>query len=366
LHLIEAVCLGSFFFVKTFYLCITPTTQQRTFFMRKVLIIFLGILISCQSSPPKSFYFEGNALGTTYHVTVIGSEKTKPLKQKNIDSVITAVNNSLSTYQKNSLISRINRGEYLELDQQFKDVYQAAKKIYIETGGLYDPTIGILVNAWGFGPKEKIQGIAKDSSIVDSLKRYVGYDYLNIDEHGFLKKKYPQVYIDYNSIAKGYAIDRVGEMLSDKGYANYLVEIGGEVLARGKNIFKNREWLVAIDNPERKNANKFISKVALFNKAMATSGNYRKYYIDKNTGKKYVHTIDPKTGYPVIRHLLSASIIADNCTMADGYATACMVMGIEASKNFLKQHPELGAFLVYSDEKGNIKTYKTKDIKLVD
>jgi len=334
--------------------------------MKKVFVMLFWIFISCKSKKLETLYYEGNALGTTYHITAIAAEATRSLQKKDIDSVITAVNNSLSTYQDNSLISRINKGEYLKLDQQFEDVYRAAKKIYVETGGLYDPTIGILVNAWGFGPKEKIPEIAKDSGIVDSLKRYVGYDYLSIDEHGFLKKKFPQVYIDYNSIAKGYAIDRVGQMLSDKGYRNYLVEIGGEVLAKGKNTLKNREWLVAIDNPERKTGSKFISKVALVDKAMATSGNYRKYYIDKNTGKKYVHTIDPKTGYPVVRHLLSASIIADNCTMADGYATACMVMGLQASKNFLKQHPELGAFLVYSDNQGNIKTYKTGDIKLVD
>ncbi len=329
-------------------------------------VLLLYLLYACQSEKPEYFYYEGNALGTTYHVTAIAKGQEKSFQQRNIDSVITAVNNSLSTYQENSLISRINKGESLKLDQQFKDVYKAAQKIYVETGGLYDPTIGILVNAWGFGPAEKIPQIAKDSTIVDSLKRYVGYDFLSIDEHGFLKKKYPQVYIDYNSIAKGYAIDRVGKMLNDKGFENFLVEIGGEVLAKGKNILKDRDWLVAIDNPERQNGNKFISKITLINQAMATSGNYRKYYIDKTTGKKYVHTIDPKTGYPVARHLLSASIIADNCTMADGYATACMVMGLKASQNFLKKHPELQAFLVYSDEQGNIKTYKTEGIKIVE
>jgi len=330
------------------------------------LILILIFLTGCQNSCiEKKQYFEGNALGTTYHITAFAEKNSQTLSKKDIDSVIRAVNHSLSTYQPNSLISQINKGKVLKLDQQFIDVYNAAKKIYVETGGLYDPTIGILVNAWGFGPQKKIPDIAEDSTIVDSLKHYVGYDYLSIDEHGFLQKKYPQVYIDYNSIAKGYAIDRVGEMLSDKGYQNYLVEIGGEVLARGKNKAKNRDWLVAIDNPNRQKGNKFISKIALSNQAMATSGNYRKYYIDKKTGKKYVHTIDPKTGYPAIRHLLSASIIANNCTMADGYATACMVMGLQASKKFLQKHPELQAFLVYSDDHGNIQTYQTKGIRIV-
>jgi len=324
-------------------------------------------IIACkQDKPVKSYYFEGNALGTTYHIKAFPSEKSKKLTKKDIDSVINAVNTSLSTYQDNSLISRINKGEKLKVDEQFKEVYQAAKKIYNETDGLYDPTIGILVNAWGFGPKEKIKNIERDSAIVDSLIRFVGYDLIHIDKNGFLQKKYPQVFIDYNSIAKGYAIDRIGKMLENKGFKNYLVEIGGEVLTKGKNIQKNKDWLVAIDNPNRQQGDKFISKIVLSNKAIATSGNYRKFFIDEQTGKKFVHTLNPKTGYPVQRHILSASVIADNCTLADGYATAFMVMGIDAGKKFLSKHPELDAFLVYSDEQGNIKIFKTKSVKLID
>jgi thiamine biosynthesis lipoprotein len=340
---------------------------MKNYFYKFILFVFfIRFTLSCRQNKPVSpLYFEGNALGTTYHITVIPVKKSQKINRKDIDSVITAVNNSLSTYQANSLISKINRGKTLKPDKQFTDVFYTAQKIYRETGGLYDPTIGILVNAWGFGPGKKIDGIEKDSTIVDSLKKFVGYDYLQIDEYGFLKKKYPQIYIDFNSIAKGYAIDRVGKMLQQKAYDNFLVEIGGEVLAKGKNTLKNRDWLVAIDNPDRKNGRKFISKIALNNQAMATSGNYRKYYIDKKTGKKYVHTIDPITGYPAIRHLLSASVIAPKCTLADGYATACMVMGFEASKTFLNKHPELQAFLVYSDEKGNIRTYKTPKIEVV-
>jgi len=336
--------------------------KQTIFFILFILILAAGCR---QKQPAKNFYFEGDALGTTYHIKAFASEHSKNVQKKDVDSVVTAINNSLSTYQPNSLISRVNKGEVLKLDQHFIDVYQAARKIYRETGGLYDPTIGILVNAWGFGPKEKIKNIEQDSTIIDSLKRYVGYDFLSIDENGFLKKRFPQVYIDYNSIAKGYAIDRIAKMFENKGFKNYLVEMGGEVVAKGQNTEKNRKWLVAIDNPNRKNGNKFISKIALSNQAIATSGNYRKFYVDKKTGKKYVHTINPKTGYPVQRHLLSASIIADNCTMADGYATACMVMGLDASKKFLKLHPELQAFLVYSNDKGEIKTFKTGKIRII-
>jgi len=337
--------------------------MKSTFFY---LLFIFGFLLSCKhEKPSQTYYFEGDALGTTYHIKAFPSQNSKSVSKKDIDSVVGAINSSLSTYQPNSLISRINKGEVLKLDRQFIDVYKTAKKIYRETGGLYDPTIGILVNAWGFGPTEKIKNIEQDSSIVDSLRHYVGYDFLSIDDNGFLKKRYPQVYIDYNSIAKGYAIDRIGKMLSNKGIRNYLVEMGGEVLAKGQNVAKKRAWLVAIDNPDRQHGSKFISEIALANQAIATSGNYRKYYVDKKTGRKYVHTLDPKTGYPVQRHILSASVIAKNCTLADGYATAFMVMGYKAAENFLKLHPELQAFLVYSNDQGQIKTFKTKRVKIV-
>ena len=330
-------------------------------------LIFITLLPSCnRQNKAQSYFFEGNALGTTYHIRVFSSQHSKQIEKKDIDSVIEAINNSLSTYRPNSLISRINKGEILKTDLHFVDVFNAAETIYFETDGLYDPTVGILVNAWGFGPKEKIKNIERDSSIVDSLKKFVNYKFLYLDKKGFLRKRYPQVYIDYNSIAKGYAIDRVGQMLADKGFENYLVEIGGEVLAKGKNIKKNRPWMVAIDNPDRQHgSSKFISYISLSNQAIATSGNYRKYYVDEKTGRKYVHTLDPKTGYPVQRHILSASVIARNCTLADGYATAFMVMGYKAAKEFLQHHPELQAFLVYSDNQGNIKTFKTEGVQLV-
>jgi len=338
--------------------------------MKNLRYIFpLLLLLACsqkQNKTQKTYFFEGNALGTTYHITAIADSANQRLSKQNIDSVIVSINASLSTYNKTSLISKLNRGEVLKVDSQFVDVYKAARQIYLETAGAYDPTIGILVNAWGFGPKEKIKNIENDASIVDSLKQFVGYDMLQIDTKGFLQKKYPQVYIDYNSIAKGYAIDRVGAMLAQHGFANYLVEIGGEVLAKGKKINKDRSWQVAIDNPNRKNDHKYISEVALQDKAMATSGNYRKYYIDKKTGRKYVHTLDPKTGYPIQSNLLSASVVAGNCTMADGYATAFMVLGLEKSKKFLQQHPELQAFLVYSDDKGNVQVFSSKSLNIIE
>ena len=337
--------------------------------MNKLILTILSItlILSCtEKTNNKSLYFEGNALGTTYHIKAFADTDSNLTSKKDIDSVIDAVNNSLSTYQNNSIISHINKGEKIKIDQQFKEVFDAAKKIYQETGGIYDPTIGILVNAWGFGPQKKTAQIENKPALIDSLKQFVGYNLIQIDKKGYLVKKYPQIYIDYNSIAKGYAIDRVGKMLLNKGIKNYLVEIGGEVLTKGINIEKNKKWLVAIDNPDRKSGNKFISKIELSNQAMATSGNYRKFYIDKKTGKKYVHTLNPKTGYPTQSNLLSASIITNNCTLADGYATAFMAMGFEKSKIFLKNHKELQAYLVYSNAQGKIKTFYSVQIHKID
>ena len=335
--------------------------------MKKIsLLIIISILFSCKQNPKtKQYYFQGEALGTTYHIKAISNKQSEIVSKKDIDSVINAVNQSLSTYIPSSLISRINKGEKLKADKQFTDVFNAASKIYKATNGLYDPTIGILVNAWGFGPKKKLKNIEKDSVLVDSLLKFVGYNMVSIDSNGFINKKYPQIYFDYNSIAKGYAIDRVAKMLRDKHFTDFLVEIGGEVVAGGKNSLKNRAWIVAVDNPERATQKKYISEIKLKDKAMATSGNYRKFYVDKKTGRKYVHTINPKTGYPAISHLLSATLIAKNCTIADGYATACMVLGLEKSKKLLKNNKDLEAFLVYSDKNGNIKTFHTEGIEFI-
>ena len=331
-----------------------------------IFLVFIGLQVACRhTAENKKLYFEGEALGTTYHITAIQAKPQKEVVKKDIDSVIEAINASLSTYRPNSLISRINKGEVLKVDPMFKGVFEEANRIYKTTKGVYDPTIGILVNAWGFGPKKKLKGIEKDSSIVDSLMKFVGYDMLRLDEGDTLRKKYPEIFIDYNSIAKGYAIDRVGKLFADRGYQNYLVEIGGEVLGKGTNVLKNRPWIVAIDNPDRKSKKKLFSKIELKDRAMATSGNYRKYYIDKKTGKKYVHTLNSKTGYPEISHLLSATIIADNCMRADGYATACMALGLEKCKKMLNEHPELEAFLIFSDNEGKLKTYQTKALKII-
>ncbi len=328
--------------------------------MKKIVLIFLLLLTFNQCRRPHSYYFQGNALGTTYHIRVQGEGKS--ISDRDIQDVIRRLNRSLSTYQATSLISRINRGDTLVVDKHFRFVLERARKIYKATGGRYDPTIGILVNAWGFGPGRRIAGIERDSSVVDSLMRYIGLDMVKIDSAGIVRKKYPQIFIDFNSIAKGYVIDRIAAMIASKGYRNYLVELGGEVVARGRNIAENRDWIVGIDYPVP-GSNSEILELYLRDRAIATSGNYRKFKIDPQTGRKYVHTINALNGYPAISHLLSASVLAPDCTDADGWATACMASGFEKAKQYIQARPELDAVLIYSDSAGKIRVWESPGVK---
>ena len=266
----------------------------------------------------------------------------------------------LSTYFPNSYISKINSGDTKVLIYElFKEVFHKSLKIYTETDGAFDPTIGILVNAWGFGPLAGIREMNKEK--VDSLMTYVGLDQLTLDGNRIIKK-YPETFLDFNANAKGFAVDIIGRHLEAQGVVNYLVEIGGEIRARGVND-RGAPWRIAIESPNFDGSRSFQAIVALEGASIATSGNYRKFKIDSVSGEKYAHTIDTKTGYPSKSNLLSASVIGSiDCADADGYATAFMAMGLENSRKFLKSHPDLKAFLIYSDAGGELKTFKTDNL----
>ncbi len=324
-----------------------------------ILIVTLSInLVSCGGKDEK--VYEGYALGTSYYIRIQG--QGEPLSQADIERLINKINSSLSTYRENSLISRVNHGETLTADEYFRDVYKQALKIYKETGGIFDPTVGILVNAWGFGPEQKMENIEQDSSLVDSLLQFVGFSKVKITSGGVIKKDNPSIFIDFNSIAKGYVIDKIGALLRSKGYYNFVVELGGEVLASGKNILEDRVWEIAVESPldEEKN----ILVVNLKNEAIATSGNYRKFRVDPITGKKYVHTINPLTGYPVQSNLLSASVIAPTCMEADGWATACMAGGFERAKKWIEKHKRLKGILIFSDSTHQIRIWHSPDLNI--
>ena len=328
--------------------------------MKKVLIIlFVFLIYSCDSETKKPYkQLEGLAFGTSFHITM--DDKEEQVSESDIDSLIHAMNRSLSTYIPNSDISRINNGDTTVIvDELFKEVFEKSALIYEQSEGAFDPTIGILVNAWGFGPGDPIENM--NQKAVDSLKVYVGFEKLKL-ENSKLIKMYPEMFLDFNANAKGFAVDVIGRFLENNGVQNYLVEIGGEIRARGKNA-KNQIWRVAIEKPNFDGSRSFQTIIALENECIATSGNYRKFKIDVSTGEKYAHTIDTKTGYPSKSNLLSASVIGDiDCADVDAYATAFMAMGLDKTKVFLDQHYELKAFLIYGDENGELQTFTTNNL----
>jgi thiamine biosynthesis lipoprotein len=319
-----------------------------------LFMLILVIFFSCEDTKTDLKIIEGNAIGTTFTIRYLDAG-THNYETK-IDSLIAAINKSASTYIPTSDLSKINKGDTTVIaDANLQEVFIKSEKIYKETDGAFDPSVGILVNAWGFGPEKPIENM--DSLTVAALLKFVGYDKVRL-ENGRIKKLYPEIYLDYNAIAKGYLVDMVSRMFEKNGVANYMVEIGGEIRARGQNE-KGTPWKIAIENPNTDGSRSFATVIELKNESIATSGNYRKFKV-KEDGTKYVHTINPKTGYAKESNLLSASVISkSDCADVDGYATAFMEMGFEKSKDFLKNHPELKAFLIFVDDKGAMQTYKS-------
>ena len=319
------------------------------------LFLFVLLLASCKQKLNKEpIRLEGNVFGTTYHITYLDAVKNH---QKSIDSLFYLVNKSLSTYMPTSDISKINKGDTtIVVDELFLEVFKKSKRIYKETDGYFDITVGNLVNAWGFGPKK--QKIDLDSSQVKKQMKFVGLDKVSI-ENGKVIKQFPEIYLDVNSIAKGYGLDVIGRFFESKNITNYLIEIGGEIRAKGKNS-KQKPWRVGIDNPNTDGTRTIRDHVELSNQAMASSGNYRKFRTTAD-GKKYVHTVNPKTGFATESNLLSATVYANlDCADVDAYATAFMAMGLEKAKLFLAEHSEVKAILVYINAKGEIESFKSE------
>lgn len=298
----------------------------------------------------------GPALGTSYSIIYLDEKKLD--FQTEIDSVFQAVNQSMSTYWPDSDISRINRGDSLiKVDHMFQEVFRLSKKIHEASNGYFDPTVGTLVNAWGFGPQGQMN---LDKTIIDSLLQFVGFDKVSLRQDGRVWKQHPSIFFDFNAIAKGYAIDRLGEMLEEKGIENFLVEVGGEVLTKGQNTISEKPWTVGIDDPQVEFGRQLKKIIALQNKALASSGNYRKFRVDSLTGEKYVHTINPKTGYTKNAKVLAASVVAMTCAEADALATAFMAMDLEDSKNLLQNLPNVEAYIIYLDNKEKTQEFMTQ------
>jgi len=327
--------------------------------MKKITLIALLIsLISCKSTKEELKTIDGNAIGTTFSIRYLDSSSVK--FEGKIDSLISLVNKSVSTYISSSDISKVNKGDStIVIDEFFKEVFLKSERIYKDTNGDFDPTVGVLVNAWGFGPGDAIKDL--DSAKVKELLKFVGFNKVKLVNNR-IQKKYPEIYFDFNSIAKGFLVDVVSRLFENHSIKNYMVEIGGEIRARGVN--QNGEyWRIAIENPNFDGSRSFATTIQLKNESMATSGNYRKYRTTED-GMKYVHTINTKTGFATESNLLSASVISkSDCSDVDAYATAFMVMGLEKTKIFLNKHSELKAYLIYADGNGELIMYKTPNFE---
>ena len=321
------------------------------------LLIVGTVLILLRHNRPMPFQKEsGLIFGTIYNVTYQydGSLKTE------IDEALHQFDGSLSMFNDTSTISRINQNLDIVPDSFFLHCFQRAMEISEETGGAFDITVAPLVNAWGFGFK---QGIYPDSLQVDSLLQLIGYQKVSLSAEGKIIKQDPRITLDCSAIAKGYAVDVVAQLLNRKGIQNYMVDIGGEVDVHGKN--PNGElWRIGINKPtdDSLSVNQDLQTVLSISEVgIATSGNYRNYYY--RDGKKYAHTIEPRTGYPVQHSILSATVVARDCMSADAYATSFMVLGLEEAEKFIQSHPDIDAYLIYADDAGDYQTYVSEGMK---
>lgn len=317
-----------------------------------LLLLIVGTFFILRKSSQQQFYEnEGLIFGTTYHIKYESSQDLRD----SIAAELQKVDSSLSIFNNNSVISKINNNENVTADNYFTQVFVLADSISKETNGAFDITVAPLVNAWGFGFKNA-EKITQKS--IDSLRSFVGFDKVAL-RNGHILKQDKHTMLDCGAIAKGFGVDCVANMLRRHGVKNLMVEIGGEVVASGVNEQKEA-WKIGISKPvdgEQPNAEEIQTVIDLKDCAMATSGNYRNFYY--KDGKKYAHTIDPHTGRPVQHNILSSTVIAPTCAKADGFATSFMVLGLEKAKAVLTKHKELKAYFIYADANGKLKVWKS-------
>ncbi|NVO01968.1 MAG: FAD:protein FMN transferase [Bacteroidetes bacterium] len=329
--------------------------------MKKTIIIFclLSSFSTHLFSQKEPVRINGRAQGVAYNITYF-DKKNRDFTTE-IEKLLKDFDKSVSLWDSTSIISRVNNNDKnVILDDYFKVCFNKCLEVSKATDGAFDCTVGPLVKGWGFSFKKKAK---MDSTMVDSLLKFIGYQYVEMKD-GKIIKKDNRITLDFNALAQGYSVDLVSKLLESKKISSYLVEIGGEVFARGKKP-NGDNWKVGIekpiDNPDGNNPLKAIARIE--DKAFNTSGNYRKFYIEN--GIRYSHEINPKTGYPAHNSLLSATVLANDCMTADAYATAFMVMGLEKSITFLSEHSELMAYLIYSDEKGNYKVFQSDGLNKI-
>jgi len=329
--------------------------MKKVFPILFVLIVLVVVGFAARKKNAEYQHDSGLVFGTSYNITYQSNENLKP----EIEKVLAEVDASLSPFNEKSVITHVNRNEAVTLDDHFITVFRLSSEICKDTEGAFDITVAPLVNAWGFGFKS---GTMPDKQAIDSLKQFVGFDKVKLQD-GKIIKTDDRLMLDCSAIAKGYGVDAVAKMLKSKGISNFMVEIGGEIVASGENP-KGAPWRIGVSKPEDDSvsvSNDIQGIINISDKAMATSGNYRNFYY--KGGKKYAHTIDPKTGCPVQHSILSATVVSDECAKADAYATAFMVMGLEKAKAVLARHKDMMAYFIYSDDKGNNKVWYSPSLK---
>jgi len=332
-----------------------------------VLGLYTYLLLTITCSPSTSYEtLQGQAQGSTYTMQFeLSRTAESQLLQKEIDQLLSDIDQSMSTYVPGSIISQLNQSEgaWVHVDALFMRVLVSALEVAEDTEGAFDPTIGSVVQLWGFGFDE-MRGDISDISIQEALSRS-GFERINVDTLESNVRIPNGFSIDFNAIAQGFSVDTLALLLESKGIQNYMVELGGEVRTRGYNA-QGDYWNIGIDRPINKSetGRELQAIISLKNQSLATSGNYRKFWVDEQTGIKYAHTINPKTGHPAMNQLLSASIVHAEATMADAYATACMVWGRLKCVEFLESNADYSGVLVYTDVEGNWFTYYSPKLNI--
>ena len=331
-------------------------TKSSIFRILFLLFLIVGsIYIIRQQNTMPYQHNTGQIFGTTYHITY---QSDKDLHREILQR-LQLVDQTFSTFNDESIISKINRNEPVKLNQMFIEVFDLAKTVSKDTHGAFDITVAPLVNVWGFGFKS---GTPPTKAVIDSLRQLTGYEKVKLIGSK-VRKQDPRIMLDCSAIAKGYGSDVVAQYLRSRDVENFMIEIGGEIVVQG-NSDKRLPWKIGVTKPTDDSTqvnNELQTVLNVSNTAMATSGNYRRFYY-KN-GKKYAHTIDPKTGYPVQHNILSATVLANTCAKADAYATSFMVLGLEKTQQVLQHHPDLMVYLIYADGQGKNKVWYSPSLK---
>ncbi len=310
-------------------------------FLLKFFSFLSLLIISCNNDSSNYKRIQGDALGTTYKVIVQSDSNSSEIKQS-IDSIFEVVNNSMSTYRTNSIISRVNQSQNpVEVDIHFIEVFKKSQEIWNLSNGYFDPTAGSIVNLYGMGPNTNVQSINRYK--IDSVMQNVGLDKVYLDQKNRIVKAKEGIYIDFNAIAKGYSVDLIKDLLIKINSENFLIEVGGELITMGKND-KNKKWKVAIQNPI--DLTSIYSEFSLDGMALATSGNYRKFRIDSQTGVRYAHIVNPINGESMTNNILSASVISSSCIEADAWATSLMLMDPKEATKIINNIPDIEVLIL--------------------